>query len=79
MEDSFNDSLKSFLDKVGNRWVIFPSPEIFDKSNDPVVERHMSDLKHYIGLMPKPYTTNLFWKIRIAREKELQDIEIVED
>jgi hypothetical protein len=73
MEDSFNDSLKSFLDKVGNRWVISPHPDIYDQPNDPVVERHMDDLKNYIGLMPKPYTTELFEKVRIAREKELLD------
>ncbi|CAG8566532.1 uncharacterized protein OCT59_025889 [Rhizophagus irregularis] len=75
MEESFNDDLKSFLDKVGNRWVISPDPEIFDEPNDPVVERHMNDLRSYIGLMPKPYTTELFDKVRIAREKELQEID----
>jgi hypothetical protein len=79
MEDSFHGSLKSFLDKVGNRWVILPDPEIYDEPNGPVVERHMNDLKSYIRLMPRPYTTDLFWKIRIAREKKLQDIESCEN
>ncbi|GBB89672.1 hypothetical protein RclHR1_16450002 [Rhizophagus clarus] len=70
MEDSFNDKLRSFLDKVGNRWVIAPDQETFDEPNDPIVERHMSDLKVFIGTMPKPYTTDLFEKVRDALEKE---------
>ncbi|CAG8566514.1 22038_t:CDS:2 [Rhizophagus irregularis] len=57
MEDCFNDRIKSFLDKVGNRWVISPDPDMFEEPKS-VVERHMNDLKSYIGLMPKPYTTN---------------------
>ncbi|RGB33870.1 hint module-domain-containing protein [Rhizophagus diaphanus] len=75
MEDDLGDYFKTFLEKLGNRWVIFPNPEIFDKPNDPVVKRHMNDLKYYIKMMPKPYTTELFEKVRIAREKELQVIE----
>ncbi|GBC12438.2 hypothetical protein GLOIN_2v1579418 [Rhizophagus irregularis DAOM 181602=DAOM 197198] len=55
--DCFNDRIKSFLDKVGNRWVISPDPDMFEEPKS-VVERHMNDLKSYIGLMPKPYTTN---------------------
>ncbi|RIA96671.1 hint module-domain-containing protein [Glomus cerebriforme] len=75
MEEDFNDVLKSFLNKVGNRWVISPDLEIFDKPNDPVVERHMNDLKHFIKLMPKPYTTALFERVKIAREEKLREIE----
>uniref|UniRef100_U9UQ15 AIG1-type G domain-containing protein n=1 Tax=Rhizophagus irregularis (strain DAOM 181602 / DAOM 197198 / MUCL 43194) TaxID=747089 RepID=U9UQ15_RHIID len=75
MENNFNINLKSFMDKVGNRWVISPNLEIFKRQNDPVVERHMDDLKHYIRLMPNLYTTELFDNVRIAREKELQEIE----
>ncbi|CAB4421894.1 unnamed protein product [Rhizophagus irregularis] len=74
MEQDFNGSLRSFLDQVENRWVISPDPDMFDESNDPVVERHMNDLKTYIGLMPMPYTPELFEKVRIAREKELLEI-----
>ncbi|RGB33871.1 AIG1 family-domain-containing protein [Rhizophagus diaphanus] len=75
MEEGFNADLKSFLDKVGNRWVISPDPDMFDEQDDPVLERHINDLKTYIGVMPKPYTTELFEEVRIAREKELQLIE----
>ncbi|CAB4377437.1 unnamed protein product [Rhizophagus irregularis] len=75
MEEGFNADLKSFLDKVGNRWVISPDPDMFDEQDDPVLERHINDLKTYIGVMPKPYTTELFEEVRIAREAELQIIE----
>jgi hypothetical protein len=75
MEDNFNEGLKSFLEKVGNRWVISPDPEIFSEPNNPIVERHIDDLKNYIRLMPKPYTTDLFEKVKVAREKKLKDIE----
>jgi hypothetical protein len=71
MEDSFNEDLKSFLDKVGNRWVISPDPDMFGEPNDPVVECHMNHLKSIIGVMPRPYTTELFEKVRVAREEEL--------
>ncbi|GBB89674.1 hypothetical protein RclHR1_16450004 [Rhizophagus clarus] len=74
MEDDFGDYFKTFLEKVGNRWVIVPNLEIYDSPNDPVVERHMNDLKYYIKMMPKPYTTELFEKVRVAREKQLQEI-----
>ncbi|RIA83080.1 hint module-domain-containing protein [Glomus cerebriforme] len=43
MEECFNGDLKSFLDRVGNRWVISPNQEIFDEPNDPVVERNIKD------------------------------------
>ncbi|PKY56173.1 hypothetical protein RhiirA4_549112 [Rhizophagus irregularis] len=75
MEEGFSADLKLFLDKIGWRWVIAPDPEIFKEPNDPVVERHMNDLKHYIRLLPIYYTTELFKKVRIAREKELREIE----
>ncbi len=74
MEDAFNHNLKSLLDKVGNRWVILPNLEIFDQPNDPVVKRHMDDLKWYIRTMPKPYTAALFEKVKAEREKELREI-----
>ncbi|GES76262.1 hypothetical protein GLOIN_2v1579348 [Rhizophagus clarus] len=72
MEGLFDDYFKTFLEKVGNRWVIFPNPDMFDES---VIQRHMDDLKFYISKMPKPYTTELFKKVRDAREKELKEIE----
>jgi hypothetical protein len=75
MEDDFGDYLKTFLEKVGNRWVIFPNSDIYNRPNDPVVKRHMSDLKNYIRLMPKPYTTEMFEKVKAAREKQLKEIE----
>ncbi|GES76261.1 hypothetical protein GLOIN_2v1579400 [Rhizophagus clarus] len=40
IEDSFNDKLESFLEKVGNRWVVSPNPEIFEP-NDPVLDLHV--------------------------------------
>lgn len=73
-----NLKLKSFLDKVGNRWVISPNPDVFRGPNDPVIQRHMNDLKSYIRLMPRPYTTKLFEKVRNAREEQLQEIELIE-
>jgi hypothetical protein len=73
MEDDLSNLLKSFLDKIGNRWVILPDLDIFEPS-DPIVKRHLDDLKHYISLNPKSFTTDLFKKVKDAREKELEEI-----
>ncbi|CAI2169829.1 5127_t:CDS:10 [Funneliformis geosporum] len=74
MENCFNANkiLKQFINKVGDRWVVAPNPEIFDEQK---AKEHMGYLKNYIKLMPKAYTTAMFENVRIAREKELQEIE----
>ncbi|CAI2166199.1 4492_t:CDS:2 [Funneliformis geosporum] len=70
---SANKYLKTFLDKVGNRWVISPNLDVFDEDTQ-IVKDQMDNLKNYIKLMPRPYTTDMFEKVRIAREKRLKEI-----
>ncbi|CAG8583380.1 14456_t:CDS:2 [Funneliformis caledonium] len=72
---SDNEILKTFMNKVSNRWIISPNLEIFSEPHNQIVKGHMDNLKNYIKLMPKPYTTTLFENVRIAREEKLQEIE----
>ena len=66
---------KDFLNRVGNRFTISPNLDIFGEPDDPIVVRHMTDLKNYIVGIPNFYTTDVFEKVRIARERELWEIE----
>jgi len=77
LEKDFSDNknLKTFMNKVSNRWIVSPNMEIFSGTHNQIVKGHMDNLKNYIKSMPEPYTTTLFENVRIAREKKLQEIE----
>ncbi|GES76270.1 hypothetical protein GLOIN_2v1579392 [Rhizophagus clarus] len=66
---------KDFLNSIGKRFTISPDLEIFEDPDDPIVSRHIKNLKNYIVDIPSFYTVASFEKVRIARERELQDIE----
>lgn len=63
MESDFGNDLKSFLEKVGNRWIIAPDPDIYG-SNDPIVKHHIDNLKSYINKIQESYTTSMFDRVR---------------
>ncbi|EXX55265.1 hypothetical protein RirG_226900 [Rhizophagus irregularis DAOM 197198w] len=66
---------KDFLNSIDNRFTVSPDLDIFEEPDDPIVERHVKNLKNYIVDIPDFYTTASFEKVRIARERELQEIE----
>ncbi|PKC10250.1 hypothetical protein RhiirA5_355731 [Rhizophagus irregularis] len=66
---------KDFLNSIGNRFTISPDLDIFEEPDDPIVARHIKNLKNYIADIPNFYTTASFEEVRIARERELQKIE----
>jgi hypothetical protein len=73
----FNSLVKeqrNFLDTIGNRFTVSPNLDIFEE-DDPIVAHHMNNLKNYIVDIPNFYATAYFEEIRIARERELREIE----
>ncbi|PKY56969.1 hypothetical protein RhiirA4_448884 [Rhizophagus irregularis] len=73
--NSLAQEQKDFLNSIDNRFTVSPNLDIFEEPDDPIVERHVKNLKNYIVDIPAFYTTASFEKIRIARERELQEIE----
>ncbi|GBB89675.1 hypothetical protein RclHR1_16450005 [Rhizophagus clarus] len=69
---------KDFLDSIGNRFTISPNLDIFSEPDDPIVTRHMMNLKNYIVGIPNFYTADIFVKIyreiQETEEKELREM-----
>ncbi|RUS19659.1 hint module-domain-containing protein [Endogone sp. FLAS-F59071] len=64
--------IKKLVNATGNRWVISPNPDIFG----PETEEFKVQFKRLVDLikqMKTPYTTELFVRVRQAREKEIEN------
>ncbi|CAG8545922.1 2314_t:CDS:10, partial [Diversispora eburnea] len=66
-----NPKLKSFLNSIGNRYVISPDPDLFQKRDqfNRIVSNNMEKAKRFIDSFPAAYTTDVFNKVRQAREE----------
>ncbi|POG74094.1 hypothetical protein GLOIN_2v1579392 [Rhizophagus irregularis DAOM 181602=DAOM 197198] len=63
---------KDFLNSIDNRFTVSPDLDIFEEPDDPIVERHVKNLKNYIVDIPDFYTTASFEKVRMEIERELR-------
>lgn len=74
MLDWFNDKLRSLIDATGGRWAIAPNPDLFDEHDDVYIH-HISQIRLKILQMTSLYTTDLFQRVRAARELEARNME----
>ncbi|CAI2185555.1 2397_t:CDS:2 [Funneliformis geosporum] len=67
MKDTFTPKMKDFLNRIDNRWIISPNPDLFNLDDD-IVYTNIYEAKDIIGSFPEAYTTEMFNRVRRARE-----------
>ncbi|CAG8566597.1 uncharacterized protein OCT59_025893 [Rhizophagus irregularis] len=67
--NSLAQEQKDFLNSIDNRFTISPNLEIFEEPDDPIVARHIKNLKNYIADIPNFYTTASFEKVCMEIER----------
>lgn len=63
--------IEKLVNETGNRWVISPNPDIFGPETEQFKEQ-FKKLSLLIKQMKTPYTTELFARVRQAREEEIK-------
>ncbi|EXX79803.1 uncharacterized protein OCT59_015890 [Rhizophagus irregularis] len=68
MKKSFNSRMINFLNKIDNRWIVSPNPDLFTLEDD-IVYTNVYEAKDIIESFPEAYTTDMFNRVRRAREE----------
>ncbi|RIA95058.1 AIG1 family-domain-containing protein [Glomus cerebriforme] len=68
MKQSFSSRMIKFLDRIDNRWIVSPHPDLFNLDDD-IVYTNVYEAKDIIDSFPEAYTTEMFNKVRSAREE----------
>ncbi|PKC63188.1 hypothetical protein RhiirA1_423028, partial [Rhizophagus irregularis] len=58
----------NFLNKIDNRWIVSPNPDLFTLEDD-IVYTNVYEAKDIIESFPEAYTTDMFNRVRRAREE----------
>jgi hypothetical protein len=67
MKRSFSPKMVDFLNKIDNRWIVSPNPDLFTLDDD-IVYTNVYEAKDIIESFPEAYTTDMFNRVRRARE-----------
>ncbi|GBB90391.1 hypothetical protein RclHR1_17320004, partial [Rhizophagus clarus] len=71
----WNETIKAFINSIGNRWCISPDIDIFSPG-DHVYEQRLKELQYHITSMSAVYTAEITRKIREVNDDIIKNIQI---